>query len=73
MQVRITESKIQWDAVNVSSGFESVFHIRFEKIVEDMKVTGYESKFERWMWFEIRTNVAYMKDSKIMGFFEDWA
>ena len=73
MQVRINrESKITCEAAKVSSGFACVFHIRFEKF-EDMKVIGCESKFERWMWFKKWTNVAYMKYSRVMAFFEDWA
>lgn len=67
------KSKITYDAVKVSAGFDGVFHIRFEKVVEDLKVIGCESKSERWMWFEIWINVAYMKHSEVMAFFEGWA
>lgn len=74
VQVRIKrKSKITWAAVKVSARFDGVFHIRFEKVVGDLKVVGCESKFERWMWFEIWNNVAYMKHSEVTAFFEDWA
>lgn len=44
------EGKITWNTVKVSTGFEEV--------VVDIKVRGYESKFEKWMWFEISTDAA---------------